>query len=128
MPTDVQSVLAANAKYVRSYADKNPSSNPKQRLAIGIPPTFLFPTKRDIPGRGTNLTCHIVTCMDAWIHEADAFGIELGDAHIIRNAGGSAREALRSLIVSQQVLGTNEVWVVKHTSTFAVLISVQWSG
>lgn len=62
--------------------------------------------------------------MDAWIHEADAFGIELGDAHIIRNAGGSAIEALRSLIISQRVLDTNQIMLVKHTRTFAVLASV----
>lgn len=36
-------------------------------------------------------------------------GIPLGDAHIIRNAGGSVKEALRSLIISQQLLGTREV-------------------
>ena len=42
-------------------------------------------------------------------------GIDLGDAHIIRNAGGSAREALRSLIISEQLLGTQEIVLVKHT-------------
>ena len=42
-------------------------------------------------------------------------GIDLGDAHVIRNAGGSAREALRSLIVSEQLLGTQELVLVKHT-------------
>lgn len=53
--------------------------------------------------------------MDARIDPAAAFGIALGDAHIIRNAGASAREALRSLIISQQLLGTTEVLLVKHT-------------
>ncbi|KAH8680718.1 carbonate dehydratase [Xylariales sp. PMI_506] len=56
----------------------------------------------------------IVTCMDARIDPAGAFGIALGDAHVIRNAGGSARDALRSLVISQQLLGTREVLVVKH--------------
>ncbi|KAL7276075.1 hypothetical protein RUND412_000960 [Rhizina undulata] len=57
----------------------------------------------------------IVTCMDARIHPSQAFGIDLGDAHIIRNAGASAKDALRSLVISQQLLGTEEVIVVKHT-------------
>lgn len=42
-------------------------------------------------------------------------GIPLGGAHVIRNAGGSAREALRSLIISEQLLGTKEIHVIKHT-------------
>jgi carbonic anhydrase len=53
--------------------------------------------------------------MDARIDPAAAFGIELGDAHVIRNAGASAKDALRSIIISQQLLGTNEVVIVKHT-------------
>ncbi|KAL9595164.1 MAG: hypothetical protein Q9179_005087 [Wetmoreana sp. 5 TL-2023] len=53
--------------------------------------------------------------MDARIHPPSAFGISLGDAHIIRNAGGSARDALRSLVISQQLLGTTEVLLIKHT-------------
>ncbi|KAB8302905.1 hypothetical protein EYC80_006229 [Monilinia laxa] len=57
----------------------------------------------------------VVTCMDARIDPSAAFGIALGDAHIIRNAGGSARDALRSLVISQQLLGTNEIVLIKHT-------------
>ncbi|KAL8756386.1 MAG: hypothetical protein Q9184_004512 [Pyrenodesmia sp. 2 TL-2023] len=57
----------------------------------------------------------IVTCMDARIHAPQAFGLGLGDAHIIRNAGGSARDAYRSLVVSEQMLGTNEIMLIKHT-------------
>lgn len=53
--------------------------------------------------------------MDARIDPATAYGISLGDAHVIRNAGGSARDALRSLIISEQLLGTTEVLVIKHT-------------
>jgi carbonic anhydrase len=56
-----------------------------------------------------------VTCMDARIDPAAAFGIPLGAAHVIRNAGASARDAFRSIVVSQQLLGTSEVLVVKHT-------------
>ncbi|CBY00834.1 hypothetical protein IAQ61_011745 [Plenodomus lingam] len=57
----------------------------------------------------------ILTCMDARIDPAAAFGIPLGAAHVIRNAGASAREAFRSLVISQQLLGTTEVLLVKHT-------------
>lgn len=57
----------------------------------------------------------VVTCMDARIDPAAAYGISLGDAHVIRNAGGSARDAIRSLVISQQLLGTNEVLLIKHS-------------
>lgn len=58
----------------------------------------------------------ILTCMDARIDVEDALGIRVGDAHIIRNAGGLATEdAIRSLVVSQQLLGTREVIVIGHT-------------
>lgn len=53
--------------------------------------------------------------MDCRIDPAIAFGISLGDAHVIRNAGGSARDALRSLVISEQLLQTTEVFVIKHT-------------
>ena len=43
------------------------------------------------------------------------FGLEEGDAHVIRNAGGRARDALRSLIISQRLLGTREIAVIHHT-------------
>ena len=57
----------------------------------------------------------IVTCMDARILPSRAFGLVEGDAHIIRNAGGRAREALRSLVISQRFMGTNEIAVIHHT-------------
>jgi carbonic anhydrase len=57
----------------------------------------------------------IVTCMDARLVPARFMGLEEGQAHVIRNAGGSAREALRSLVISQRLLGTNAVMVIKHT-------------
>lgn len=53
--------------------------------------------------------------MDARIDPAAAYGIDLGDAHVIRNAGGNARDALRSLVISEQLLGTTEIILVKHT-------------
>lgn len=57
----------------------------------------------------------VLTCMDARIDPAAAFGISLGDAHVIRNAGASAEDALRSIIISEQLLGTTEIVLVKHT-------------
>ncbi|KAH6916828.1 carbonic anhydrase [Coprinopsis sp. MPI-PUGE-AT-0042] len=57
----------------------------------------------------------VVTCMDARLEPASQLGLKLGDAHVIRNAGGSARDALRSVIISQRLLGTREIAVVKHT-------------
>lgn len=53
--------------------------------------------------------------MDARIDPAAAFGISLGDAHVIRNAGAIAKDALRSLVISEQLLGTQEILLVKHT-------------
>jgi carbonic anhydrase len=53
--------------------------------------------------------------MDARIDPAAAFGINLGDAHVIRNAGGNAKDALRSILISEHLLGTREIILVKHT-------------
>ena len=58
----------------------------------------------------------IVTCMDARIDVEDALGLRVGDAHIIRNAGALATpDVVRSLVVSQQLLGTREVVLIAHT-------------
>jgi carbonic anhydrase len=59
----------------------------------------------------------ILTCMDARIDLFRALGLEVGDAHILRNAGGRATpDALRSLVVSSHQLGTREVGVIHHTN------------
>jgi carbonic anhydrase len=58
----------------------------------------------------------ILACMDARLTVEDALGLRTGDAHIIRNAGGLATDdAIRSLVISQQLLGTEEVIVIEHT-------------
>ncbi len=57
----------------------------------------------------------VVVCMDARIDPARALGLHEGDAHVIRNAGGRVSEGLRSLAISQQLLGTEEVVVIHHT-------------
>ena len=57
----------------------------------------------------------VVTCMDARLDPAKFLGLQEGDAHVIRNAGGRAADAIRSLVISQQLLGTREVVVIHHT-------------
>ncbi|KAE8396248.1 hypothetical protein BDV23DRAFT_177792 [Aspergillus alliaceus] len=57
----------------------------------------------------------IVACMDARLGDpARALGLEEGDAHVTRNAGGRVTDALRTIIISQQLLGTRETVVVYH--------------
>jgi carbonic anhydrase len=57
-----------------------------------------------------------VVCMDARLMPDQFLGLNIGDAHIIRNAGGIVTDdALRSLIISHKLLGTNEFFVVNHT-------------
>lgn len=57
----------------------------------------------------------VVACMDARLDPAKALGLQEGDAHVIRNAGGRAVDAIRSLVISQRLLGTEEVIVIHHT-------------
>ena len=58
----------------------------------------------------------ILTCMDARLHPERFLGLEIGDAHVIRNAGGRASDdALRSLVISSQLLGTREYLVIHHS-------------
>jgi len=83
-------LLQANAEYARKFERGNLAMPPARKLAI-------------------------VTCMDARIVPSRAFGLQEGDAHVIRNAGGRARDALRSLVISQRLLGTKEIAVIHHT-------------
>lgn len=71
-------------------------------------------TKGDLPmppGRKVA----IVACMDARLDPARALGLEEGDAHVIRNAGGRVVDAIRSLAISQSLLGTEAVVIIHHT-------------
>ncbi|KAI0160305.1 carbonate dehydratase [Xylariaceae sp. FL1272] len=91
MTTDIQkNLVEKNAEYAGSF-DKG---------HLALPPAKKY---------------LVLTCMDARIDPAAAFGISLGDAHVIRNAGASARDAQRSIIISEQLLGTREILLVKHT-------------
>src|SRR5882724_10168770 len=85
-------VLAANAKYAENFGDKG---------NLPLPPSRRFA---------------ILTCMDARLDPAKYAGLAEGDAHVIRNAGGRASEdAIRSLIISYKLLGTQEWFVVHHS-------------
>ncbi|MGH9222480.1 MAG: beta-class carbonic anhydrase [Acidimicrobiales bacterium] len=58
----------------------------------------------------------VLACMDARLDPARALGFEEGDAHVIRNAGGVVTDdAIRSLTISQRLLGTEEIILVHHT-------------
>ncbi len=90
-PTALDEVLAANELYAASFESGMLPAPPARHLAV-------------------------VTCMDARILPLEVFGLEPGDAHIIRNGGGRvSADALRSLLVSVHVLGVREIAVVHHT-------------
>lgn len=58
----------------------------------------------------------ILACMDARLDVEETLGLRTGDAHIIRNAGGLATDdAIRSIAISQHLLGTDEIVVIEHT-------------
>jgi carbonic anhydrase len=58
----------------------------------------------------------VLTCMDSRLDLFGALGLDLGEAHLIRNAGGIATDdAIRSLLLSQRLLGTKAVMVIHHS-------------
>jgi carbonic anhydrase len=58
----------------------------------------------------------VLACMDARLDVHKILGLQEGDAHVIRNAGGVATDdAIRSLVISQRLLGTNEIVLIHHT-------------
>jgi carbonic anhydrase len=84
-------LLAANAAYAATFNTGELPAPPAKGLAV-------------------------LTCMDARILPLAVFGLEPGDAHIVRNAGGRVTDdALRSLLISSHILGVKEVAVVHHT-------------
>ena len=88
----LEEVLKANEAYVESFGDKS---------KLATPPARQFA---------------ILTCMDARLDPAKYAGLAEGDAHVIRNAGGRASDdAIRSLIISNKLLGTREWFVIHHT-------------
>ena len=64
------------------------------------------------PGKGVA----VVACMDARLNVYGMLGLEEGDAHVIRNAGGVITDdEIRSLVISQRLLGTREIILIHHT-------------
>ena len=58
----------------------------------------------------------VLACMDARLDPYSLLGLEVGDAHVIRNAGGVVSDdAIRSLAISQSLLGTEEIVLIHHT-------------
>ncbi|MGO9418436.1 beta-class carbonic anhydrase [Roseiarcus sp.] len=96
----VSEVIAANDVYVQNFGDKG---------KLPLPP-------------GRKLA--ILTCMDARLDPAKYAGLAEGDAHVIRNAGGRATDdAIRSLVISHKLLGTQEWFVIHHTNCGMELFS-----
>jgi carbonic anhydrase len=72
------------------------------------------------PARGVA----VVACMDARLQVSAMLGLEVGDAHIIRNAGGVITDdAIRSLVISQRLLGTKEIILIHHSDCGMVTFS-----
>src|SRR5213593_2893519 len=87
----LEEVLAANEKYAASFDKGELPMPPARRFAI-------------------------LTCMDARLDPAKFAGLSEGDAHVIRNAGGRASDdAVRSLVISYKLLGTQEWFVIHHS-------------
>jgi carbonic anhydrase len=87
----VHEVTAANESYASGFAKGDLPVPPGRRFAV-------------------------VTCMDARLDPARFLGLEEGDAHVIRNAGGLVNdETIRSLVISHHLLGTQEAVVIGHT-------------
>ena len=86
-------VLEANRAYAATFGAKS---------ELALPPARRFA---------------ILTCMDARLDPAKYAGLSEGDAHVIRNAGGRASDdAIRSLVISYKLLGTQEWFVVHHSN------------
>ncbi len=89
--SEVSTMLDANALYAERFTKGDLPMPPGRRLVV-------------------------LTCMDARLDPAKALGLEEGDAHVVRNAGGRASDdAIRSLVISTQLLGTREILVIHHT-------------
>ncbi len=90
--SNTDELLANNESYVAGFGDK---------AELPLP-----------PGRKTA----VVACMDARLNVYGALGLQEGDAHVIRNAGGVVTDdAIRSLAISQRLLGTEEIILIHHT-------------
>jgi carbonic anhydrase len=90
-------------------------SNTDELLANNESYVAGFGDKADLPLPPAAKTA-VVACMDARLHVYGALGLKEGDAHVIRNAGGVVTDdAIRSLAISQRLLGTEEIILIHHT-------------
>jgi carbonic anhydrase len=95
----------------------------RRRSAMTVTDEFLTNNERYAAGFGKGdlamppaKQVAIVACMDARLDPARALGLQEGDAHVIRNAGGVVTDdAIRSLAISQRLLGTKEIILIHHT-------------
>lgn len=73
-------------------------------------------TQSGLPGRPPSRRLAVLACMDCRLHVSQLLGVELGAAHILRNAGGIVTEdVIRSLIVSYHIGGTREFMIINNT-------------
>ena len=78
-----------------------------KKYAAGFTGPFPLPPAKQVA---------VLACMDARLDVHDLLGLEEGDAHVIRNAGGVVTEdAIRCLAISQRLLGTEEIMLIHHT-------------
>ena len=90
-------------------------SNTDELLANNESYVAEFGDKADLPLPPAAKTA-VVACMDARLNVYGALGLKEGDAHVIRNAGGVVTDdAIRSLAISQRLLGTEEIILIHHT-------------
>ena len=74
-------------------------------------------TRGDRSSASPSMHIAVLTCMDARIRVFELFGLQQGEAHVLRNAGGVVTDdVIRSLALSQRKLGTREILLVQHTS------------
>lgn len=94
--------------------EKNPESQALRLLASNAAYARQF-SPQDWPIQPARKTA-VVTCMDARMDPLAFLGAQLGDVHVIRNAGGRVTDdVIRSLVISEQLLGTEEILVIHHT-------------
>ena len=87
----IDALLSNNAAYAKVFSKGSLPAPPARKLAV-------------------------VACMDARLETGALLGLQVGDAHVIRNAGGVISEdAIRSLTISQRLLGTREIMLIHHT-------------
>ena len=126
----VVAVLDRRRRLAYLYFSINDSTMTRKAFAMAALPELLEAnqryaagfTKGDLPLPPARKVA-ILVCMDARIDPARVLGLEEGDAHVIRNAGGRAGDALRSLAISHALLGTREILVIHHTDCGMVTFS-----